>query len=116
MRLVTRRALSTRPCPPWRMESRRAALLTSRMTATAVSTREPKHSEPKEGPAALRIAATVVPLKEGLTLVAVTAQLEQLRDTFMTEVGLHGGRAQLEQLRDTFMTEVGLYGGQNSSS
>ena len=29
---------------------------------------------------------------QGLTLVYFTAQLEQLHDTFMSQVGLHGGQ------------------------
>jgi hypothetical protein len=40
---------------------------------------------------------------QGLTLVHFSAQLEQLQDTFMSQV-----RAQLEQLQDTLMSQVGL--------
>ena len=32
------------------------------------------------------------PSEQGLTLVHIRAQLEQLKDTFMSEAGLHGGQ------------------------
>jgi hypothetical protein len=38
------------------------------------------------------IAAQLCANGQGLTLVHVRAQLEQLQDTFMSEAGLHGGQ------------------------
>jgi hypothetical protein len=39
-----------------------------------------------------QVAALGQAARQGLTIVHVRAQLEQLQDTFMSQVGLHGGQ------------------------
>jgi len=39
-----------------------------------------------------KVDLTLLAERQGLTLVHVRAQLEQLQDTFMSQVGFHGGQ------------------------